>query len=178
MCLGSREPLISNRIGHEDHEVCRSPSTERSVSALCSWGDGHHADREFTLADLVLRHFLKRQSCRRYAANGLAFVPHTCRATPWTHRIDWVCRTIERRSRYPAHRIEDHRTGAAWCTGCVNLNCNDAERVQALLRKEKALRLPHARGGGRTADSGQRETFLDTHARAFLCDGRGSIPGR
>jgi hypothetical protein len=42
-------------IGHEDREICRSPRRERSVSALCSWGDGHHADCEFTLADLVLK---------------------------------------------------------------------------------------------------------------------------
>jgi len=52
---GSRQPLIfQSVIGHEDRAVCGSPRRERSVNALCSWGDCNHADREFGFADLVL----------------------------------------------------------------------------------------------------------------------------
>jgi hypothetical protein len=75
MCLGSRQPLISNRIGHEDREVCRSPRRERSVSALCSWRDGHHADREFDLDDLVLIAFAARKSRKRKEAREGAREP-------------------------------------------------------------------------------------------------------
>jgi len=62
---------------------------------------GHHEEREalmlsvagataiMLIANLVLlilywSRSLRQQSRRRYAANGFAFVPQTCRATPWT----------------------------------------------------------------------------------------------
>src|SRR5215471_5546577 len=44
----------------------------------------------------------------------------------------------------------------AWRAGCADANRNDAKRVQALLRKEKAPRLPHARGAFGGAAFGAR----------------------
>src|SRR6516164_3136864 len=51
--IGVASAAKSN-IGHEHRAVCWSPRRERSVNALCSWGDCNHADREFGFADLVL----------------------------------------------------------------------------------------------------------------------------
>src|SRR5262249_33158134 len=45
-----------NWVDYEDREVRRSsPPRERSVIALCSRGDGNHADCECGLVDIVLR---------------------------------------------------------------------------------------------------------------------------
>ena len=62
-------------LANEDRAVCGSPRGEGSLSAFHCGGDGNYADRELTLADLVLSACLKQQSRRRYAANGFAFVP-------------------------------------------------------------------------------------------------------
>src|SRR5262249_50735215 len=56
-----------------------SPRGERSVGALCSRGDGNHADREFTLADVVLSRSLrdsKAVSAPRPRSSGLAGRSH------------------------------------------------------------------------------------------------------
>ena len=49
---GSQSFVIGVR--HEDRAVCRSPRSERRVSAFCCGGDRNHAYREFDFADLVL----------------------------------------------------------------------------------------------------------------------------
>src|SRR5215469_2220892 len=64
--------FAANSVASTDKPVTFPPRRARFDT---SPGDGNHADREFGFANLLLSRSLRRQSRRRYAANGFAFVP-------------------------------------------------------------------------------------------------------
>jgi hypothetical protein len=83
-----RGSLSSDHSGGKRRGRAMSPRRERSVSALCSWGDGHHADHEFTLADLVLRPLPRTAKPSAVRSQRLCLRPPT---VPLRHR--WVAET-------------------------------------------------------------------------------------